>query len=453
MRPPPPPPPRRAVQQANGPSSEQQASLQQQPRGPQLERTNSLHSNASTQQSDSTLASSRLATLGSSMPRSEPGSLADAAEMLQQRQQLLAVGEAVGQLPPQVHVAPSLLSPRMAAQQQQQQHGPMQPGYPHQQQPTRILKREPQANGVAQGHPQPGTTVNLPSEASLLDHLSSPVQQHAIGMPTGGSLPQHAIQQHGTGMEATGRGMLPHQHAQLASGMAAPGVGAAHLPLHLPPQQQMPVTVVANFGGHALHAQQQQHQQHHQPPGAAQQPALGVPSAAVHPGLLGHPQLAALEQQRQQQHCTAPLIPTSLPLMTFGPPQQVPAGYAAAPLGAPGSVLPPPHVQQQPQAMMQFGAIQLPSAIDGSVDAEAPAGPAEQPAAGTAAADVPLSAEAQRAYMKQKAAERTRQLQQQQQQQQLPPVVSAHWFLFPNSGMHCIHAESPWLAWLLAGLP
>lgn len=281
----------------------------------------------------------------------------------------------------------------------------MQPGYPVQQQPTRILKREPQANGVAHGHPQPGTTVNLPSEASLLDHLSSPPQQHATGMPAGGPLPQ----QQGSAML---RGVLPAQHAALAAGRPVPAGGAAHMHPH---QQRAPVTVVANFGG------QLQQQQQPQAPGGMQQPALGVPSAAMHPGLLGHPQLAALEQQRQQQHAALPLVPTSLPLMTFGPPQQVPGGhpqYAAAPLGAPGGMLPQPHVQQQPQAMMQFGAIQLPSAIDGSVDAEAPIGGAEQPTAAPAAAEAPLSAEAQRAYMKQKAAERARQLQQHQQHQQ-----------------------------------
>lgn len=389
----------------------QQPPQQQHPSGAPLERTSSLHSNASTQQSDSTLASSRLATLGSSMPRSEPGSLADAAELLQQRQQL----EAVGQVPPQAHLPPSVLSPRSAAQQQQQP-GPMQPGYPLQQQPTRILKREPQPNGVAHGHPQPGTAVNLPSQASLMDHLSSPSQQHAMGMPASGLPRQQGPQ--AAGMEAIARGLLPPQHAALAPGMPMPGVGAAHLHPHLPPQQRAPVSVVANFGGQAPSAQQQ----HLLPPGSAQQPALGVPSAAMHPGLLGHPQLAALEQQRQQQHAAAPLVPTSLPLMTFGPPQQVPgahAQYAAAPLAAPGSMLAPPHVQQQPHAMMQFGAIQLPSAIDGSVDAEAPPSAAEQSAPmPAAAADVPLSAEAQRAYMKQKAAERARQLQQQQQQQQ-----------------------------------
>ncbi|KAL4424239.1 hypothetical protein ABPG75_001540 [Micractinium tetrahymenae] len=412
VRPPPPPPPRRAAPQSNGPSAEQLAAPQQQhqqqhqqPGGAPLERTGSLHSNASTQQSDSTLASSRLATLGSSMPRSEPGSLADAAELQQQRQQL----EAASHVLPQAHAARGVLSPRVAVQQQQQQqqHGPAQPGYPQHQQPTRILKREPHANGVAQGHPQPGAVVNLPSQASLMDHLSSPAQQHALGMPAGGQ-PQGPL---GPGMEAVARGMLPPQHGPLAPGLPMPGAGAPHLHPHLPPPAA-PVTVIANFGVPAPPGQQQ----------LQQQPALGMPSAAVHAGLVGHPQLAALEQQRQQQqqqHGAAPLVPASVPLMTFGPPQQLPAGhpqYGAVPLGAPGGMLPPQHAQQQPQAMMQFGAIQLPSAIDGSVDAEAPAGAAEQAAAGSAPTGAPLSAEAQHAYMKQKAAERARQLQQQQQQ-------------------------------------
>jgi hypothetical protein len=50
---------------------------------------------------------------------------------------------------------------------------------------------------------------------------------------------------------------------------------------------------------------------------------------------------------------------------------------------------------------MRFGAIQLPTAIDGSVDAEVSPGGA-------------MSAEAQHAFMKQKAEQRARQMQEQQ---------------------------------------
>lgn len=91
--------------------------------------------------------------------------------------------------------------------------------------------------------------------------------------------------------------------------------------------------------------------------------------------------------------------------MTFGPPQQaaLPAQLSLAYLGQP---VPPPSV-------LRFGAIQLPTAIDGSVDTTA-----EVAAPGGQSQGPPMSAEAQRAYMKAKAEERARRLAEQRQQQQ-----------------------------------
>ena len=408
VRPPPPPPPRRAQASAEGAAAAA-------PGG--LERTSSLQSNTSSaQQSDSTLASSRHATMGSSMPRSEPGSLADAVE--QQQRQLDGAPSAPLEQPPALPGA-----------------APPPPQPPQPQQPTRILKREqppagvPTANGVgpraAGGAAHP--PVNLPSQASLMDHLSSPSQRPAaLGVPPAAA---QAAQQAGSPLAAAARTMLPH--GPIAPGMPVPGgVPVHHHALPPPPQhaQQQPVSVIAQFGG----------------PGVQQQaPAAGV-SASVHPGLVGHPQLGALHQhqhhQQQQQHAGAqvPGLPASAPLMTFGPPQQAAPAvpYAGVPHPQPSLqyAAPPQHMAPGQQQLLQFGAIQLPTTIDGSVDAEAPAAlvaglpagmppPAPMPAAG---GDV-MSAEAQHAYMKQKAEERARRLQeqqqqQQQQQQQRPPV-------------------------------
>jgi hypothetical protein len=137
-------------------------------------------------------------------------------------------------------------------------------------------------------------------------------------------------------------------------------------------------------------------------------------------------------QQQQQQLAGGQAVqPSSAPLMSFGPSpgqQQQPAmGGGSLPQALQGVLqqpgLPYAHAAtshgglqpgQPAQQVLQFGAIQLPTAIDGSVEAEVlpPAGASLSPA------------EAQHAYMSRKAAERAQHLQQQQQQQQQQHGVS-----------------------------